>query len=79
MLQVGWGATAGFSEGWAWDQAAATYTLDPVMSKKLRDANPQVCRSVTKCFERWLKVKMLVFSDPQVGPTTQTPRCAFFF
>ncbi len=41
---IGWGATSGFSEGWAWDQAASTYALDPDMADKLRKANPQVRR-----------------------------------
>jgi magnesium chelatase subunit H len=42
---VGWGATANFTEDWTWDQAAATYALDPAMAEKLRKNNPQVCRS----------------------------------
>jgi magnesium chelatase subunit H len=33
---VGWGATAGFQEDWAWDQAAQTYALDPDMAARLR-------------------------------------------
>lgn len=47
-LQVGWGATTGFSEKWAWDQAAQTYVLDPVMSEKLKKANPQAFSNVLK-------------------------------
>lgn len=33
---VGWGATTDFREDWTWDQAAATYALDPEMASKLR-------------------------------------------
>ena len=40
---MGWGATARFSEGWVWDQAADTYALDSDMAAKLRKNNPQVC------------------------------------
>ena len=39
---MGWGATAKFSEGWVWDQAADTYALDSDMAAKLRKNNPQV-------------------------------------
>lgn len=39
---VGWGATVEFTEDWAWDQAAATYALDPEMADTLRKNNPQV-------------------------------------
>lgn len=39
---VGWGATAAFKDDWVWDQAAATYALDPVMAATLRKNNPQV-------------------------------------
>ena len=39
---VGWGATAAFKEDWVWDQAAATYALDPDMAATLRKNNPQV-------------------------------------
>ena len=42
LPQVGWGATARFTDKWAWDQAAETYALDPAMAEKLRKANPQV-------------------------------------
>ena len=38
---VGWGATASFKEDWVWDQAAATYALDPEMAATLRKNNPQ--------------------------------------
>ncbi len=38
---VGWGATAAFREDWVWDQAAATYALDPDMAATLRRNNPQ--------------------------------------
>jgi hypothetical protein len=40
--QVGWGATTGFQEGWAWDQAAATYVQDREMAERLKKANPKV-------------------------------------
>ena len=39
---VGWGATAAFKEDWVWDQAAATYALDPDMAATLQKNNPQV-------------------------------------
>lgn len=39
---IGWGATTGFTDDWAWDQAAETYAFDPEMAAKLREANPQV-------------------------------------
>ncbi len=39
---VGWGATTGFAEDWAWQQSADTYALDPEMAARLRKANPQV-------------------------------------
>jgi len=45
---VGWGATAGFSEGWVWDQAAGTYALDQEMAAKLRKNNPQAFANVLK-------------------------------
>jgi magnesium chelatase subunit H len=45
---VGWGATAGFAEGWAWDQAAATYALDTEMAARLRAANPQAFANVLR-------------------------------
>ncbi len=49
---VGWGATVEFTDGWAWDQAAATYALDPQMAAKLRTANPQAFANVLKrCLE----------------------------
>jgi len=35
------GATASFKEDWVWDQAAATYALDPEMAATLRKNNPQ--------------------------------------
>ena len=38
---VGWGATAAFTDDWVWDQAAATYALDPDMAATLRKNNPQ--------------------------------------
>ncbi|GMH35161.1 hypothetical protein BSKO_03029 [Bryopsis sp. KO-2023] len=45
---VGWGATTGFTDDWAWDQAADTYALDPEMAKKLRDANPQAFKNTVR-------------------------------
>ncbi|KAG1670953.1 hypothetical protein FOA52_011388 [Chlamydomonas sp. UWO 241] len=45
---VGWGATTGFAEDWAWQQSADTYALDPVMAAKLRKANPQAYTNVLK-------------------------------
>lgn len=47
---VGWGATAGFSEDWVWDQAADTYVLDADMADKLRKANPQAFGNLLKRF-----------------------------
>lgn len=41
---IGWGATTGFTDDWAWDQAAETYAFDPEMAHKLKEANPQVTR-----------------------------------
>ncbi|KAL6750256.1 CobN/Magnesium chelatase-domain-containing protein, partial [Haematococcus lacustris] len=45
---VGWAATAGFSEKFVWDQAAATYALDPEMADKLKSANPQAFANVLR-------------------------------
>ena len=45
---VGWGATVDFKENWAWDQAAATYALDPDMAARLRRANPQAFSNLVK-------------------------------
>lgn len=45
---VGWGATAGYSEGWVWDQAADTYALDEQMAETLRKNNPQAFTNVLK-------------------------------
>ncbi|KAK9915657.1 hypothetical protein WJX75_002261 [Coccomyxa subellipsoidea] len=45
---VGWGATANFTEDWTWDQAAATYALDPAMAEKLRKNNPQAFANVVR-------------------------------
>jgi magnesium chelatase subunit H len=47
---VGWGATADFKEDWTWDQAAATYALDPEMAATLRKNNPQAFANVLR---RW--------------------------
>ncbi len=43
---IGWSGTTGFQESWVYDQAAATYALDPEMAKKLRQANPEAFRNV---------------------------------
>ncbi|KAI8464745.1 MAG: CobN/magnesium chelatase [Monoraphidium minutum] len=49
---LGWGATAGYSDQWTWDQASATYALDPEMAAKLRAANPQAYANVLRrCLE----------------------------
>jgi len=45
---LGWGATSGFSEKWAWDQAAETYALDDEMRGRLRKANPQALANAVK-------------------------------
>ncbi|KAK9843478.1 hypothetical protein WJX81_004582 [Elliptochloris bilobata] len=45
---VGWGATAAFREDWVWDQAAATYALDPDMAATLRKNNPQAFSNTLK-------------------------------
>ena len=45
---VGWGATAGFKDGWAWDQAAETYALDEAMRERLRRANPEAFANVVR-------------------------------
>lgn len=46
---IGWGATTGFTDDWAWDQAAETYAFDPEMANKLKEANPQVGHPVDPC------------------------------
>ncbi|QZZ18612.1 magnesium chelatase subunit H [Leptothermofonsia sichuanensis E412] len=43
---IGWSGTTGFQESWVYDQAAATYALDPEMANKLRQANPEAFRNV---------------------------------
>ncbi|KAK9811539.1 hypothetical protein WJX72_005618 [[Myrmecia] bisecta] len=49
---VGWGATTSFTDNWVWDQAAATYALDPDMAAKLRKNNPEAFRNVLRrCLE----------------------------
>ena len=44
---VGWAGTTSFSEDWVFDQAAATYALDPAMAAKLKKNNPQVRHCLT--------------------------------
>ncbi|GBF96914.1 protoporphyrin IX magnesium chelatase [Raphidocelis subcapitata] len=49
---LGWGATTGYQDQWTWDQASATYALDPEMAAKLRAANPQAYANVLRrCLE----------------------------
>jgi magnesium chelatase subunit H len=43
---IGWAGTADFRDGWVYDQAAATYALDPTMAERLRQANPEAFRNV---------------------------------
>jgi len=43
---IGWAGTADFRDGWVYDQAAATYALDPAMAERLRHANPEAFRNV---------------------------------
>ncbi|MFZ9738529.1 MAG: magnesium chelatase subunit H [Prochlorotrichaceae cyanobacterium] len=43
---MGWAGTADFQENWVYDQAAATYALDPAMSDRLRKANPEAFRNI---------------------------------
>ena len=43
---IGWAGTTDFAEDWVYDQAADTYALDPVMSEKLRQANPEAFRNI---------------------------------
>jgi magnesium chelatase subunit H len=43
---IGWGGTTNFQEGWVYDQAAATYTLDPEYARKLQAANPEAFRNI---------------------------------
>lgn len=43
---IGWGGTSGFQDPWVYDQAAATYALDPAMAQRLRQANPEAFRNV---------------------------------
>jgi magnesium chelatase subunit H len=43
---MGWGGTTNFQEAWVYDQAAATYALDPEMAKRLREANPEAFRNI---------------------------------
>jgi magnesium chelatase subunit H len=43
---MGWAGTADFQENWVYDQAAATYALDPAISDRLRKANPEAFRNI---------------------------------
>ena len=43
---MGWAGTADFKEAWVYDQAAATYALDPAMAAKLRQSNPEAFRNI---------------------------------
>lgn len=43
---IGWGGTANFTDDWVYDQASATYALDPDMAAKLRKANPEAFRNI---------------------------------
>jgi magnesium chelatase subunit H len=43
---LGWAGTVNFKENWVYDQAAATYALDPEMAKCLRQANPEAFRNI---------------------------------
>jgi len=43
---IGWGATTKFKEKWVFDQSAETYALDPVMAKRLMDANPEAFKNI---------------------------------
>ncbi len=43
---IGWSGTTDFQEQWVYDQAAETYTLDPEMARKLRQANPEAFRNI---------------------------------
>ncbi|MEB3272526.1 MAG: magnesium chelatase subunit H [Prochlorothrix sp.] len=43
---IGWAGTADFKESWVYDQAAATYALDPEMAAKLRQSNPEAFRNI---------------------------------
>jgi magnesium chelatase subunit H len=43
---IGWAGTAGFRDGWVYDQAADTYALDAAMAERLRRANPEAFRNV---------------------------------
>jgi magnesium chelatase subunit H len=43
---IGWAGTAGFRDGWVYDQAADTYALDAAMAERLRKANPEAFRNV---------------------------------
>jgi magnesium chelatase subunit H len=43
---MGWAGTADFQETWVYDQAAATYALDPQMAERLRQANPEAFRNI---------------------------------
>eukprot|EP00878_Enallax_costatus_P008487 GHUV01008871.1.p1 GENE.GHUV01008871.1~~GHUV01008871.1.p1 ORF type:complete len:841 (+),score=266.38 GHUV01008871.1:478-3000(+) len=49
---LGWGGTVGYTDSFAWDQAADTYVLDPEMAAQLRASNPQAFRNVLgRCLE----------------------------
>jgi len=43
---MGWAGTTEFRENWVYDQAAATYALDPEMAQRLRQANPEAFRNI---------------------------------
>ncbi len=43
---MGWAGTTNFKENWVYDQAAATYALDPEMAERLRQANPEAFRNI---------------------------------
>jgi magnesium chelatase subunit H len=62
---LGWGATTGYADAFAWDQAAETYVLDPDMAAQLRKANPQAFNNVLRrCLEA--AGRGLWKPDPQV-------------
>lgn len=43
---MGWSGTVDFKENWVYDQAAATYALDPKMAEQLCKANPEAFRNI---------------------------------
>lgn len=45
---VGWAGTAGFADGFVYDQSFETYVADEEMREKLRASNPEAFKNVVR-------------------------------